>query len=210
MQHSMLERARSVGGALLAGALRKPAARGADWSCSVTIGKSAEEIQRAWRDPHQLAAVMKHFARVEPRAEDRLHWAVPLPAGKELSWTTSITEDRPGEVIAWRGDPGAPFAHEGWLRFRAAPANLGTEVTLRMWFAAERSLVDLAMRTLAGTFLQNVPKALEESILRRFKSLCETGEIPTLERNPSARVSAPTERLAHAGPAVQLDPGSVS
>jgi hypothetical protein len=31
------------------------------------------------------------------------------------------------------------------------------------------------------------PKLLLQKALRRFKSLAETGEIPTLQRNPAAR-----------------------
>jgi hypothetical protein len=34
-----------------------------------------------------------------------------------------------------------------------------------------------------------VPKMAVGNALRRFKSLVETGEIPTLDRNPSARGS---------------------
>lgn len=37
-----------------------------------------------------------------------------------------------------------------------------------------------------------VPRLFTEKILRRFKCLAETGEIPTLEHNPSARTRAYT------------------
>jgi hypothetical protein len=35
--------------------------------------------------------------------------------------------------------------------------------------------------------LDLIPKAITGQSLRRFKSLAETGEIPTLENNPSGR-----------------------
>jgi hypothetical protein len=35
-----------------------------------------------------------------------------------------------------------------------------------------------------------VPRTIATQALRRFKSLVETGEIPTLEHNPSARTDA--------------------
>jgi uncharacterized membrane protein len=38
-----------------------------------------------------------------------------------------------------------------------------------------------------------VPGTLTSKALRRFKSLAETGEIPTTERNPSARADAREE-----------------
>jgi uncharacterized membrane protein len=137
---------------------------------------------------------MGHFARVEGQGAGRFLWTVSLPGGRELSWTTRVTTEVPGQLIAWRTEPDAPFAHEGSVRFRKAPSDLGTEVTLSMTLGAEGGVLGSALRALTGKWLRAVPRTLEESILRRCKSLCETGEIPTLERNPAARKAARLER----------------
>lgn len=159
---------------------------------SITIGKSADELYRAWRDPKHVAAIMSHIAQVEGIGGGRFHWtaALPIASERELSWTTSVTVDRPGELLAWRTEEGAPFTHEGSVRFRKAPGDRGTEVTLTMTFGSQ----DSALRKLTETFLRMVPRTLEESILRRCKSLCETGEIPNLAHNPSARESVTEEK----------------
>jgi uncharacterized membrane protein len=157
---------------------------------TLTIGKPADELYRAWRDPKHVEALMGHIARVEGAGNGRFRWTATLPTKRELSWTTSVTADRPGELLEWRTEPGAPFSHEGSVRFRKAPRDLGTEVTLTMTFGSE----DSALRKLTETFLRTVPRTLEESILRRCKSLCETGEIPTLEHNPSAREPVSEEK----------------
>lgn len=153
---------------------------------TLTIGKPADELYRAWRDPKHVSALMGHIARVEGAGNGRFRWTATLPTlstKRELSWTTSVTADRPNELVAWRTEPNAPFMHEGSVRFRKAPGDLGTEVTLTMTFGSE----DSALRKLTESYLRSIPRTLEESILRRCKSLCETGEIPSLEHNPSAR-----------------------
>jgi hypothetical protein len=38
--------------------------------------------------------------------------------------------------------------------------------------------------------LSIIPRTIAEKSLRRFKSLAETGEIPTLAHNPAARLTA--------------------
>jgi uncharacterized membrane protein len=161
---------------------------------SITIGRSAEELYGAWRDPKHIEAIMGHFARVQGQGAGRFLWTVSLPRGRELSWTTRVTTEVPGQLIAWRTEPDAPFAHEGSVRFQKAPNDLGTEVTLSMTLGAEGGLLGSALRALTGKWLRTVPRTLEESILRRCKSLCEAGEIPTLERNPAARKAARLER----------------
>jgi hypothetical protein len=60
------------------------------------------------------------------------------------------------------------------VRFRPAPQGRGTEVLLRL-------------DAPAGGTLGFVPSAVAGKALRNFKSLVETGEIPTLKRNPSGR-----------------------
>lgn len=153
---------------------------------SITIGKSPEELYRLWQDPKHISAIMKHFADVEGLGGDRWRWTVSLPGGRKLNWTTTPTAQRPGELIGWRTEADAPFVHEGSVRFRRAPRDLGTEVTLSMSFGAEGG----PLRKLTGKLLKSIPRALEESILRNCKSLCEAGEIPTLARNPDARKHA--------------------
>jgi uncharacterized membrane protein len=153
---------------------------------SITIEKPVEELYRAWRDPQHVALLVGDFARIEALPDGRWRWRARLPAGKTLEWTTRTVEDRPNESITWRTEPDAPVQHEGSVRFRPAPQDWGTVVTLRMSFGAAGG----PLATLTGQLLPRIPKALEESILRRCKSLCISGEIATLDKNPSARTPA--------------------
>jgi hypothetical protein len=94
----------------------------------------------------------------------------------------------PDEVIEQWEAPGAQhrvWAHVaelegvGTLRAHPAPASSSSEVSLTIESADGADLPDVA--TSAAVF----------EALHRFKALVETGEIPTLDRNPHARHSGP-------------------
>jgi uncharacterized membrane protein len=162
---------------------------------SITIERPAEELYRAWRDPAHLAAIFGDLLEIEALADGRSRWRARLPLGKTMQWTTSTVADRPGELIAWRSEPGSPFELEGSVRFRPAPRDWGTEVTLSLGFGAPGSPLAALSALLPG-----ISKSLEEHVLRRCKSLCVAGEIPTLAKNASARkpASARTRSVTHA------------
>jgi uncharacterized membrane protein len=150
---------------------------------SITVGKPADELYETWRDPDVFSQVMGHFAEITATAEDRHHWTVHGPAGTDFSWETRIVEAEPGEVIRWETPDDASVSNSGSVRFRPAPDDRGTHVTLALDF-------DPPGGTLGNAVLKRldiVPETLAGHALGRFKSLVESGEIPTLEGNPSGR-----------------------
>ena len=149
---------------------------------SITVGRSAEELHDLWRDPDTAASVFGEFVEVTAPSEDRRRWSVSGPFGRTVTWETRVTEDRHGESIRWESvDAAVPS--EGSIRFRPAPDDRGTEVTFQFRFDPPGGSLGEAV----AERLSVVPGTLAEKVLDRFKSLAETGEIPTLERNPSAR-----------------------
>lgn len=152
-------------------------------SLSLTIGKPADELYEAWRDPTVFSEVMGHFAEVTPSTEDRYRWTVHGPYGRTASWETRIVEADPGQIIRWETPGDAMLASEGEVRFREATGDRGTEVWLTLRFDPPGgALGDAAFRR-----LDLLPRELAGVALSRFKSLVESGEIPTLQGNPSAR-----------------------
>lgn len=153
---------------------------------SITVGAPADELAEFWRDPEHLDRIAGPAADVADAGEDRLRWTVRGPFGRTLSVETELAEERPGELLRWEAVEGAPVSGEGSVRFRPAPGDRGTEVTLGVEVSPPGGQFGGAAVDRLGV----VPAAVANEALRRFKRYVETGEIPTLERNPSARGSS--------------------
>ncbi len=151
---------------------------------SITIGKAAQELYERWRHPGTLAQVMAPFAAVRAAEGGTMQWQVAGPLGHSLDWETETAGDQPGVATGWRSLPGARVPSEGSIRFRPATGGRGTVATLRVRFDPPGGLIgDAAAKLLGGL----VPATIADTALRRFKSLVETGEIPTTEGQPAAR-----------------------
>lgn len=151
---------------------------------SITIGKTIDEIYQRWLDPGTLPQIMAGFAIVRASGDRRLHWKIEGPLGRAFEWDSEITNDQPGKLAGWRSLPGASITNEGAVRFRPAPPGRGTVVTLRISFDPPGGALGDAAVKLLGTMPLDLAA---DGVLRRFKSLVETGEIPTTERQPAAR-----------------------
>lgn len=150
---------------------------------SITIGKTADELRDCWRTPGTLSQIMAGLASVREIDDRRMHWKVKGPLGRAYEWDSETVDDADGG-IGWRSLPDAAFWNEGSLRFRPAPGNRGTVATLAFRFDPPGGAIGDAAVRLFGTTPLDVAA---ERALRRFKSLVETGEIPTTERQPAAR-----------------------
>lgn len=153
---------------------------------SLTIGGSAEELYKLWRDPQTLPQVMGHFATVTAQADDRAHWVVSGPGKTGLQWDSQIVQDEPARLLRWYSLQGAKLPNGGSITFAPATGGRGTVATLEIDFDPPGGSLGKAAAKLLGI----VPQVLAVKALRRFKSLAETGEIPTLKDNVSARTGA--------------------
>lgn len=150
---------------------------------SVTVGAPPETVYERWRNAETMSRLYGGLLEVDARSEDRWHWTASGPLGASVSWDTQVVEDRPGERLRWESLGNAPVDSEGSVRFREAPADRGTEVTFRFRFEPPGGVVGAAVTDR----LEIVPTSLVAVVLDRFKSLVETGEIASLESNPSGR-----------------------
>jgi len=162
---------------------------------SITVEKPANELYHYWRDPQELSKILGNFGNVTMVDGNRMHWRMDVPFWRKMEWDTQIVEDRPGQVLRWESLAGASMPNQGAVRFSPAPGDWGTETKLYFRFEPPGGMLG---RT-AVKRLNLVPRLLVERVLRRYKSLAETGEIPTLERNPSARLGSHLDRYATKG-----------
>lgn len=150
-------------------------------SRSVTVGRPAEELAEYWRDPERLSRVLGDAVAVTDAGEDRLRWSMQGPFDRTVSMQTRIASDRPGEEIRWRTVDDSDLDGEVTVRFDESAGGDETTVTLSVSVEPPGGA---AGRAVAARLL---PAPVLGTVLDRFKSLAETGEIPSLEANPSGR-----------------------
>lgn len=142
---------------------------------AVMINRPREALYAYWRDFSQLPTFMENVKSVQRLDDTRSSWIVAGPAGADFELVSEITEDRPGEYIAWRSTEQSDVDHEGWIEFRDNPFGRGTEVRVLISYDPPAG----AVGKLVAKVLQREPRVQARRELRRFKQLMETGEIPT-------------------------------
>ena len=149
---------------------------------TVTINRPRAELYAFWRDFRNLASFMENVESVTPGDGAISHWVVKAPAGKTVEWDSVLTEDIPGEVLAWESVEGADIRNTGRIEFRDSTAGRGTEVTVTIVYDPPGG--DLGK--LIAKLFQKEPKVQARRELRRFKQLMETGEVSTSEAPDAA------------------------
>lgn len=158
---------------------------------SITIGRNAVDLSSMWRDPDVIGRVMQPFGEVEIVGTGHLRWTLGDGA-RRASVDCTLGEDRPGELVQWKSIPTAGLRVDEQMRFRPAPEGRGTEASLQLEVDLSNLPAGAILSGLASFFHQPADIALRK-VLHNFRSLAETGEIPTLERNPSARADGKSD-----------------
>lgn len=147
---------------------------------TVTIDKPASELYHFWHNFENLPNFMKHLKSVKVYDAKRSHWIASAPLGGSVEWDADIIEDRENEFISWASVEGADVDNSGFVRFKKAPGDRGTEVKVVMEYNPPGG-------ALTATFAKLFGEEPEQQIgdeLRRFKMLMEAGEIATNEGQP--------------------------
>ncbi len=147
---------------------------------TVTINKPKEELYRFWHNFENLPNFMKHLKSVTVLSDKRSHWVANAPLGASVEWDADIIEDRENEFISWASVEGADVDNSGFVRFKPAPGDRGTEVKVVIEYAPPGGVVASAIAKLFG----EEPQQQIGDELRRFKMLMEAGEISTTEGQP--------------------------
>lgn len=153
---------------------------------SVTINLPREQLYRTWRNFENLPRFMNHLQRVdvdEATGGTRSQWVSRAPLGREVQWEAEMTEERENEFIAWRSLPGSAVKSIGSVQFEDAPGGRGTVVTVEMEYNPPAGSLGAAFAKLFG----EEPGQQLRDDLRHFKQIMETGEVPSVEGQPSGR-----------------------
>ena len=149
---------------------------------TVMINKPKDEIYRAWRDFTRFPTFMENVESVEDLGGGRSKWTIKAPLGSSVELVTRVTEDSPGQAIAWKSEPESEIETEGRVEFFDVAPGRGTGVRLTFRYDPPGGLPGRAI----AKVLQREPNVQARRDLRRFKMLIETGEIAT-NAGPSGR-----------------------
>ena len=148
---------------------------------AVMINRPRQELYDFWRDFSNLPLFMENVKSVHRLDEGRSEWTVDGPGGMDVELVSEITEDIPGERIAWTSSEGSDVDHEGWIAFKDNAFGRGTEVRVFISYDPPAG----AIGKVVAKVMQREPRIQARRELRRFKQLMETGEIST-SRAPDA------------------------
>jgi uncharacterized membrane protein len=169
--------ARTLGLALLASELRRGGRQAsgarADRRRTVDIQKTlyiqapTDQVYAFWSSYENFPLFMSNVREVQDLGGGRSRWSVSGPGGAALEWDARLTEQIPGERIAWRSEPGSMLENAGVIRFR--PEGDGTRVDLRFCYHPPARGAGLAV----GELLGSDPRAKLNEDLGRLKALLE-------------------------------------
>jgi uncharacterized membrane protein len=152
-------------------------------TAAITVNRARSEAYRQWRDLEHLPEFMAHLRSVRANGSGRSHWEASGPARSTVSWDAEIVEDREGEVISWHSLEGADVENSGEVRFRDAPGDRGTEVTVDLRYRPPGGHAGAAVAKLLG---EHPDQQLRDD-LRRFKQVVELGEVVRSEGSPAGQ-----------------------
>lgn len=146
-----------------------------------TVGRPADELYRFWRDPLNLPRFMTSLESVRPLDDRRAEWTLKPPVGPTIEFVAEITADEPGRRIAWRSEESAVVKHTGEVRFEEMPHDRGTAVRLTLDFSPPAGPIGAGIVKLFDGAMETQLR----KDLKNFKMLIETGEIATIDGQPT-------------------------
>jgi uncharacterized membrane protein len=132
------------------------------------VDAPVEQVYDFWTDYENFPRFMSNVREVQDLGGGRSHWVVSGPGGVPIEWDSVLTEEIPGETIAWRSRPGSMLENAGAVRF--SPQGEGTRVDLRLCYNPPAGGAGQAVAELLGAD----PRAKLNEDLGRLKALLES------------------------------------
>jgi uncharacterized membrane protein len=126
---------------------------------------------------------MENLESVEVIDSKRSRWVADGPAGIDAEWEAEIINEIPNELIGWRSVEGSRIDNAGSVHFTPAAGGRGTEVKVVLRYDPPGGKLGAMVSRIFG----EDPDWQVQEDLRRLKMLIETGEIATIQDQPSGR-----------------------
>jgi uncharacterized membrane protein len=141
--------------------------RTVDIQKTLFVDAPVNQVYEFWTDYENFPLFMSNVRKVRDLGGGRSHWVVSGPGGVPIEWDAVLTEQVPGQMIAWRSRSGAMLENAGVVRFR--PEGTGTRVDLRFCYHPPAGGAGQAVAQLLGAD----PRAKLNEDLGRLKALLE-------------------------------------
>ena len=138
---------------------------------------TTQEAYQVWRDTPGLVRFMSSIQSIEAIDDRHSRWTMLGTGNVPLSWTSELTDDQPGKRIAWSSTGDSPIQTSGFVEFSDDPLGRGIFVTTESTFNIPSNAAARVIYSIMG----KNPTFIARESLRKFKSLLEAGEIPTVE-----------------------------
>jgi uncharacterized membrane protein len=142
---------------------------------TVTINRPRQELYEFWRDLRNLPHFMENIHGISVSDDNRSHWVVDAPGGRQVEWDSVLTEDQPGTLLAWQSVEGASVRNSGRIEFLDSTNGRGTLVKATIVYDPPGG----NLGRLVAKLFEKEPNIQVRRDLRRFKQLMEAGEVAT-------------------------------
>ena len=143
--------------------------RAVDYRKTITIDAPVEEVYDAWSRVENFPRILSHIREVRDIGNGRTRWTATGPAGVPVSWDAVVTEEVPGEVLAWQSEPGSMIDNAGVIRFEPVDDGEATRVDIHLSYNPPAGSVGDVVASLLGAD----PKSAMDEDLIRFQSVLE-------------------------------------
>lgn len=174
-------------------ALHTKATEAVEIATAMTVECPVDEVYEFWRRPQNLPRFLRHISSIEPIDDRHSRWTARLPGGMSLQWRAEIVDDEPNSLIAWQSVEGSDLFNEGYISFEPTADGDSTEIHARIVYHPPAGKFGAQV----ATFFETLQAQMIREDLRGFKQLIETGEVPTIEGQPSARTEPGNGAVAH-------------
>ena len=135
----------------------------------ITIARPPADVYAFLRRLENAPRYLGHVDAVRTLDPTRSVWTGRTPEGEAVEWEAEVLEDRPGELVVWRSEPGGAVHHAVAALVRPAPGG-GTEVRLEVEYDPPGAPLGRALAHVMGS---TAPYAVEED-LARLKAILES------------------------------------
>jgi uncharacterized membrane protein len=150
---------------------------------AITIGRTPADVYSFLLSLDHLIRVIKGVDDIQRVGEEDSRWMSSLRNGEPFEWQVNIRVKTPGESLRWTSTANGTTKTSGEIHLAKAAGDRGTVVALTMDYEIPGGRVGEWLAMLGG----HDPDTLALINLHRLKALLETGEIPTVEGQPSGR-----------------------